>query len=79
MAANIRVKKMILSFLGGLKMRWRSNFPAYFLIFFSYIFLHFNEIYIFFDFYMVKFRYKLLFYLKLPVGYHGSVRKEFLC
>ena len=34
---------------------------------------------VFFNIYMVKFRYKILFYLKLPVGYHGSVRKEFLC
>ena len=60
-------------------MRWRSNFPGVFFNIFSYIFLHFNEMYIFFDFYMVKFRYKILFYLKLPVGYHVSVRKEFLC
>ena len=48
-------------------MRWRSNFPGVFFNIFSYIFLHFNEMYIFFDFYMVKFRYKILFYLKLPV------------
>ena len=38
-------------------MRWRSNFPGVFFNIFSYIFLHFNEMYIFFDFYMVKFRY----------------------
>ena len=38
-------------------MRWRSNFPGVFFNIFSYIFLHFNEMYIFFDFYMLKFRY----------------------
>ena len=30
MAANIRVKKDDIEFLGGLKMRWRSNFPGVF-------------------------------------------------
>ena len=78
MAANIRVKKDDIEFLGGLK-NALEKFPGVFFNIFSYIFLHFNEMYIFFDFYMVKFRYKILFYLKLPVGYHGSVRKEFLC
>ena len=45
-------------------MRWRSNFPGVFFNIFSYIFLHFNEIYIFFDFYMVKFRLQTIILLE---------------
>ena len=66
-------------------MRWRSNFPGVFFNIFSYIFLHFNEMYIFFDFYMLKFRYisihadNTALYFKLRTQLSGSVRKEFLC
>lgn len=77
--AAYRVKKDDIEFLGGLKNAAGEVIsPRIFLIFFL-TFFYILEIYIFFDFYMVKFRYKLLFYLKLPVDITAVSRKEFLC